>query len=670
MKWWPRCPILKPGALALCLIAPGVLLTAPSAADKAAPETPALLAQPVHLAKARQLEAQREKYLEARTALSRRQMQTYRSLMAELEGYPLHPYLEYRELTRALTHQSDEQVAAYLAREADSYFAGQLRRQWLQSLAKNRRWASYLAFFEPDTRDTELRCFALRARLEQKDLSALDDVPELWNVAYSQPNACDPAFERWLAEGRLTPELAWERHTSAVKARNMGLASYIEGLMSDRQRPMAQLMREIDRHPERLARSERFREQSQAMQDIIHHGIRRLAISDAPRALGLWRGFDAQQLFSDEERRQTQEELALRLLRQNEPRLAERLLAEVPTLTSTDVIETMIRDSLGQLDWERAYTWLMQLPPEAQDTERWRYWRARLMEELELEGGPEPADLYAAVATTRGFYGFLSADKLGYDYRLLDQPTEVRQGLVEQTEQHPGIARAREFMLTGDINNASREWFHTIARLDHEQTLAAGKLAERWGWYRKGIHAMINAQSWDDLQLRFPLAYSEQVNSAAEQTEINPHLLFAIARQESAFMPNARSPAGALGLMQLMPATAQQTARRAGIPYRASDLLTPDININLGSRYLHQLLNEFDGNRILAAAAYNAGPYRVRQWLNRQEHRLPYDVWIETIPFRETRGYVQNVLAYSVIYGYRLGEQGPFITEQEAGNPL
>lgn len=615
------------------------------------------------------LAAQRALYLEARDALSKRQMSRYEQLVEELGDYPLTPYLTYRELTRILPRAEPERISRFVSDHEGSYLARQLQRQWLNTLARQGRWEQYLSAYRGELGDTDLKCYALQARLKQGDTEALAEADALWNVAHSQPEACDPLFEAWMKAGRLTGEIAWERHLKAVEARNLGLASYIARQMPETERALAQLLREVDRHPHALAQSHRFRHQSEAIQSIISHGLRRLARHDAVKALELWRGYDAQQLFPDSERLLTQETIARRLIDQGHREHADRLLATIPTLSGTDLVESIIRDALHQLDWARAYTWLNQLPPEEQDSERWRYWRARLIEELDLKNtGPEPRDLYAAVASTRSFYGFLSADKLGVEYRLMDQPAEVSEATLQAVENLPALRRARELLLIGDINNASREWYYTVPSLEKAQILAAGKLAERWGWHRKGIQAMANARFWDDLEVRFPLAYQEHVKTAAEATSIRPPLLFAIARQESAFMAHARSPAGALGLMQLMPATAKQTARRAGVPYRRADLLSPDTNITLGSRYLHELLNEFNGNRILATAAYNAGPYRVKQWLKDGEQNLPYDVWIETIPFRETRGYVQNVLSYSVIYSYRMGEKSPFITDEEAGH--
>jgi soluble lytic murein transglycosylase len=408
------------------------------------------------------------------------------------------------------------------------------------------------------------------------------------------------------------------------------------------------------------------------MRDIIVYGIQKLARQDATTALKLWRGFDAQQLFNDEDRRETHYQLAARLMRQDRPEAAEQLLSSIVDVTRADLGEWLIRDALRKQDWEKAYEWLARLPEDTQATERWSYWRARIMEELDIKeiNGRAPKDIYASVATTRSFYGFLSADKLGYEYGLVDKPMPISEELLQQVENSPGIQRAREFFILGDLGAANREWYHTTRNMPTNEVVAAGRIANLWGWHRHGIQAMIDAQEWNDLQVRFPLAYQDQVAKVAQSTAINPLFLYAIARQESAFMADARSPVGAMGLMQLMPATAQQTAKRSGIAYTVQDLLKPEKNITLGGHYLNQLLGQFNGNRILAAAAYNAGPSRVKQWLSKDNAKLPYDVWIETIPFQETRGYVQNVLSFSVIYAYRTGTKQTFLTKEEANSPL
>jgi soluble lytic murein transglycosylase len=220
------------------------------------------------------------------------------------------------------------------------------------------------------------------------------------------------------------------------------------------------------------------------------------------------------------------------------------------------------------------------------------------------------------------------------------------------------MARARELWLIGEKNLARIEWYYGLKTLDTEQIIAAGELARDWGWYNSGIVAMITGNLWDHLNLRFPLAYNDAIAQAAINTQLDKALIFAIARQESAFAEDAQSHAGARGLMQLMPATAKQQAASSGVKnHTTSDLFKPEHNIQLGSEYLGGLLTQFKGNRILATAAYNAGPHRVKQWLGTPVIEKPADVWVETIPFKETRQYVQNVLTYSVIYNYRMDDK-------------
>jgi soluble lytic murein transglycosylase len=612
---------------------------------------------------------ERKDYAAAQKALSLNQLTQYRQLKAKLTDYPLFPYLEYEELERKLNRLPRAEVESFLERYPDSYLADKLAQRWLRALASQQQWDQYRLFYHPRfAKDAELACHALQARLKTGDLTALDEVESLWNIDRSQDKACDPVFAQWIDAGRLTPQLIWERHLKALTKGNRSLASWLERQLPPAEQKLAQLLRETDANPRLLSQTQKFSAQSAQMREVILYGLHKLARQDSLAALKLWRGYDAQQLFSDQERKEVQYQLASRLIGQQHTEAAEQLLSNLTEITRSDLTERMIREALRRQDWEKVYEWIARLPQELQDSERWTYWHARTMEALNILelNGRSARDLYVSLAPQRNFYGFLAADKLGYEYGLMDRPMPISDELVAQVEAHPGIQRAREFYVLGQIVSANREWYHTTRQMQTEEKVAAGRLANRWGWHRQGIQAMVDAQHWDDLQVRFPLAYQEQVSQAAEATAINPLLLYAIARQESAFTPDARSPVGATGLMQLMPATAKQTARSSGLSFSPADLLQPEKNIALGSRYLNQLLGQFGGNRILAAAAYNAGPHRVRQWLTKEDAKLPYDIWIETIPFQETRGYVQNVLSFSVIYAYRTGAKHPLVTQDEA----
>ena len=600
---------------------------------------------------------QRASYLEAQKLFPNTRSPRFVELQAALKGYPLTPYLDYRILSRKLNALPYREVDEFLDANQNSYLGHRLLRDWLITLERKQHWHDLQSYYRSDLADTDLACHYLKARLLTGDETAYPEVNSLWNVGRSQPKACDTLFKLWQNAGHQTPEITWSRATQAIEARNRSLARYLAKYAPAEIKPELDLLIEIDRYPEHMDQARRFAAQSPEMQFIILHGIQRLARKDAAKALTLWERYDAQHLFDDQKRIETQEVLIVNLSRQGLTEEVAALVKSMNNYSNVDMITGLGRDALANLEWELAEKWIRRLPAEELGTSRWQYWLTRIAEiqDHSLPPYPDIASSYQILAKERSFYGFLAADRLGVPFELEDQPSKVTINDQNLVANSAAILRAKELFEIGQINLARQEWRFASRQFNPQQLQAAGALASNWGWHRGGIQAMIDAKSWDDLTVRFPLAFESVVKSEARRQAMDANLVFAIARQESAFSPDAKSPVGALGLMQLMPATAKQTARKAGISYKKHDLLTPETNVALGSRYLNEMLNRFNGNPAFAAAAYNAGPHRVDQWLRKGRDQLPLDVWIETIPFKETRGYVQNVMVFSVIYAYRNG---------------
>ncbi len=630
------------------------------------------------------LQQQRELFQQARNALSANDSNTFQDLRQQLTDYPLLPYLDYAVLSQRVNplaradsdgERTDGQffeIDQFLAQNRNTYLGDRLEREWVSALARENRGADLVRYHNPDNTTTQLTCRAMHANLTLGDYTTLADADRLWNVAVSQPNDCDPVFDAWMAEGFLTPAIAWERFSKTLQAGHLGLARYITTLMPTREQTLAELYLRVHREPERLRDIESLSADNDETREIILHGIRRLMTIDAPLAMLLLQSHHDVHQFAADTLIDHQRLIAMRLLLQGFVSETESLLRNTPSLVTETPVSWILRDALRNQDWPRIEEWIARLPDDARDSERWRYWQARMLEQKDTQAAHARAQsLFLEVAGTRSYYGFLAADRLGLDYELEDQPVAVAQPQLAELSTLPSILRARELYLLGDEAGARHEWQYAVQRMTPAQIAASGKLANEWGWHRNSIQAMIQIGYWDDMQLRFPLAYGDQFARVAAELDIPAQLLFAIARQESAFMHDVRSPAGARGLMQLMPGTARETALGAGMRVATADLYQPEINITLGSRYLAGLLEEFDGNRALAAAAYNAGPNRVKQWLRRSAaNPVPLDIWIETIPFLETRGYVQNVLAYSVIYGVRMGQPVPFLSPAEADATL
>lgn len=610
---------------------------------------------------------QRYHYQLAKSYLAKKDMAQFQKHYDLAQGYALLPYLDYALLKANLSNLPKDDVDQFLDKHQASFLGKRLSQQWLYTLAMRQKWDQYLAYYQPNLGMVELECYHLYARVKTGDSRAFEEVANIWAVGKSLPKACDPLFSAWRKQGGITDEIAWKRFNAAMNNGKRSLARYVTRFMSDKYRGYADLFDKVHGYPYSVRSTKLYREQSAPMQDIIAYGVKRYSRSNPKDAMKVWERFEAQHLFTQEQAVSTKLYVIKRLAYKGHSDLAEAWISQSTELRDDSVMEALLRDALKQQDWEKVHRWVSLAPEALQQKERWQYWRARAQNELGIDSGPlgTSADIYHQLSGSRSFYGFLAADATKQPYSLKHQKGDIDPMLQAQVEQSGAIERAKELWLNDSLREANAEWYFAMAEFSKPEILAAGDLARKWGWHNQAIKSMIYSQQWDHLDIRFPLAYLDEINEIANETDLEPTLIYAVARQESAFAENARSSSDARGLMQLMPATAKQTARKSGIKHTTADLFNPEHNIMLGSRYLSELLEKFNGNRILAAAAYNAGPHRVDRWLKQHSAGVPYDIWIETIPFKETRGYVQNILAFSVIYKYRLGQEGAMLNEHE-----
>ncbi|WP_417781365.1 transglycosylase SLT domain-containing protein [Stutzerimonas xanthomarina] len=610
------------------------------------------------------LQQQRQLYDEAKRALAKGDSGPYRRHSNALRDYPLEPYLAYDDLTARLKTASNEEVEKFLAEHGDLPQASWMKLRWLRLLAARGDWRPFVAHYDPKMNFTELDCLYGQYQLisGQKD-QGYATAEKLWLVGKSQHNACDALFERWEDAGQLTEKLRWKRTKLAVESGNYGLAKFLVKSLPTL-KAQGELLLDVAQKPQLLSQPERFSPATETMGDIVSIGLRRLARAKPEQALGLLDSYARRMSFSAEEKVSIARQIGLTLAKRFDPR-ALKIMAEYdPELRDDTVSEWRARLLLRLGRWDDVYALTQRFPEELANSNRWRYWQARSLE-LAKPNDKQAAQLYQPVAGERDFYGFLSADRIQAPYKLNHQPLALDPKLVQKVRNTAGIRRAMEFHARGQIVDGRREWYHVSRLFSRDELVAQARLAYEMEWYFPAIRTISQAKYWDDLDIRFPMAHRSSLVNAAKAREIHPSWVFAITRQESAFMADARSHVGATGLMQLMPATAKETAKRFDIPLSSpKQVLNPSVNIQLGAAYLSQIYGQFNGNRVLASAAYNAGPGRVRQWLKNAEH-LPFDVWVENIPFDETRQYVQNVLTYSVIYGQKLNSPQPLVEWHE-----
>ena len=603
--------------------------------------------------------AQRERF---RSLYSQAQSGAWPKLKASsaaLAGYPLYPYLEAADLEYRLKRGNvqDDRLAALFTRYPDLGAAASLRNRWLKDLARRGEWKRVAEFYQPSD-DAELRCLHSRALIRTgRGADAIVNIKQIWLAPKSLPNACDPVFD-WLEDrGQLTSALIQSRLSLAMTAGETRLVQWLAKQLSGNARRNAELWVKIRKDP--------FDELEELIEDpepgvsaeVIALGLRHAARKDTLRAAKLYDGLARLYLKTAEDRDHALGLLGLEMALDREP----AALAVYSRLTRNpahaDAREWRLRTAIYHSAWHKARDWIVQLPDHERDEQRWRYWLGRSYEGLPGEHNAQQSRaLYMALAVERGYYPYLAADRLKQPYALRHQAVPADPALRSRLEYQPAAVRAREFFALGLEPQARNEWRGFTRGQSALELRQSAVIIQGWGWHPQAIMTLAQSGYWDDLHLRYPLLYKDEALGAARKSAVDSGWVYGIMRAESLFIPDARSHANALGLMQLLPSTGRQVARRLGMAYAGNQtLLNPAANLRLGAEYLRQMRDRFGGNIAMATAAYNAGPHRVKHWLPR--NRLPADIWVENIPFNETRTYVQRVMEHAVAFDWRLGHE-------------
>jgi soluble lytic murein transglycosylase len=579
----------------------------------------------------------------------------------QLKGYAIYDYLVAARLRRDLAAgagdaQLDAGVDEFLQAHNGQPVARALRRDWLASLARRARWDLFLPR-SADVTDPQLGCDRLAGLLATGATAAL--APEAlarWSLPQKQPPQCAEAFA-WLHQQNLiTPALAESRARAALAADNARLArEFIADVPAARATELL-LWSDLLESPKSSLNVLATRPGLPIDPDALAQGFDKLARADIQSAIALLPQLSARPDSTPALQSRLQRSVALGAAYDRDPRALPAFDSLPPESADTQVQEWRVRAALFAGDFDKVRVWTEQMPPALASLPRWRYWHARAV--AATSGEETAAPLFAALAELRDYYGYLAADHVHSRYHLNAHASADDIATQRALSAEPAVIRAHQLFECDLSDDAQAEWNSVMTDAGNALKVQAARLAARWGWYSQSIATLAQSGEFDDLSLRYPRPYADSVERAAKLTQLSGDWIFGVMRQESLFRRDAVSRADARGVMQMLPGTATAVARRWNMTAPSRDaLFDPSIAVPLGAAYLRELLDKYAGNLPLALAAYNAGPAAVERWM--PPRSIEAAIWVENIPYNETRGYVQHIVEHIVAFAYVRGAEPP-----------
>ncbi|MEO6824681.1 MAG: transglycosylase SLT domain-containing protein [Nitrosospira sp.] len=583
-----------------------------------------------------------------------------------LQGHVLESYAAYYQLRPQLenTIVSADTIKKFLYHYQDSPLGDRLQGEWLKALGKMQQWELFVeAYPGLINGDAELSCYSLQQRFTINDDNAFNEARSLWFNGRDLPESCTRLFDILIAAGSLKVEDIWTRLRLALEVGNVSVAKRINRYLPNSQALNERKLSAAADNPLRYLEKHRYEIRTRADREIALFAMLRLLRSGPEQAYAYWPRI--RERFSDSEHSYFMVHVSDQAARRLNPHalrwFREAASTSAPVPLSDAQLGWKTRAALRVGDWEVVLETIEAMSPLEQQMGAWRYWKARALKTMGKT--VEANALLAPLSAEHNFYGQLAKEELGSVIGVAAEPYKAGVDEITAVDRLPGIQRALALYRLNLRTEATREWAWVIRDFDDRRLLAAAEIAQRNGLYDRAIHTADKTVLHHDFSLRFLAPHRDALSDLLKEQELDEAWVYGLIRQESRFVADARSSAGAMGLMQLMPATAKWVAKKIGMQKYHKTLVTEvNTNLTLGTYYLKHVLTLLDNQPLLASAAYNAGPRRAWQW--RDEKPLEGAIYAETIPFTETRDYVKKVMSNSMYYANNFGHQAKTLTER------
>jgi len=599
---------------------------------------------------------ERALFIQAHKAFKDGKQDDFKRLRGEIgDAYPIAHYLDFIELKKIYSDQKPEKSHAGLLNQferdsKDKSLTKQLTRHLQRRAATEENWALFDGLSK-SAYAADMVCDKLQSQASTGDLNTFNEQAlELWVQPKDHPERCAALLEKLESNSAPPIKAIWQRIYEAMDASEPEFAESVLHYLGRGDRKPVKAWIKARKTPKAYLNSGALDKDTSFNRRALVDLVLLWSKDDPVGAMNYWLETYENYRFYSDRYYDTHRLLAMRGAYRRLPESYEWLNSLEAREDDLELSEWRVRAALYEQDWNNLLRSLKQLPIEEQEEDHWAYWEARAMEELGQQS--EATRMFKELSLLPTYYGFLAADKMSSEYAITDKPIEVDASLLSKLESSTALLRAKEYYQVNVPWEGRREWNAQFEDASPEKLGALAVLAGRWGLYDRAIMSAGRAEKKKALSTRFPVVYRSEVDTAAQKNRIPPAWVFGVMRRESAYIPDIKSGAGAVGLMQLMPNTAKYVAKLQGDKNWRGDLTDIETNIGFGTFYLRYVMDKFDDHQVLATASYNAGPKRVAIWLPPAD--MPADVWIDAIPYTETRRYVRAVMAYTAIYEWHL----------------
>lgn len=560
------------------------------------------------------------------------------------------PYLErfntYWKWYQQLPFQASTEFIEFV--KETTPLSNKLRDKWLYELARKKEWNHYTTYYQP-TNDINLACYYQMAlyQVGRKREAIKGSIP-LWLSGESRPKSCNTLFELILQDPLFNQNLITQRIALSLEKRNVQLARYLLKRYKKPKTKEIQILSAITQRPQAITQLT----PGELNGYFYLYGLKRLIAINMDKAIAFWQETNAKQVMNQAQQQAFISQVALYKAMRNNQDAAQWFSLIKPEYATDTLKEWEIRYALKNQNWQH----VIELIQHSNNKEAacWQYWLARSLEKQGKKS--EAMAIYQPLSKNRHYYGFLASIRLKNTPSFINE--KPNSNVATLRPYYPIIDQIRTLYRAKEHLQASRLLNDFISELPKEEASALVYWVDKeLQWHGKTVFLSNNETLTNQLALRFPLAYQDTISNYAKKYAVRPEFVYAIIRQESSFREDATSFAGARGLMQIMPQTAQVVSKANQIDYRdQKQLFLSQKNINIGIAYLKDLAKRFSQHPVLMAASYNAGPRQVVYWLKNHPPK-EVDEWIETLPWQETRNYLKNVMAFYVVYQYRLNQK-------------